>query len=154
MRCRWGEWIASATLLVSPGPVLAQGAELGLGAIGTLSEPAVAVGTVYAALRTSGRTRVSGSLGAGVSSDELAWRGELLGHFLFSPEQRQKAGFYVAGGVAMVEGPFRRGYLVLTLGLEARPRRSSGWSVEAGVGGGFRLAVGYRWRWFPGLQRQ
>ena len=152
MRCRWGEWVAIALVLLSPTPVRAQGGELGLGAIGTWSQPAVAVGGIYAALRTSGRTRVSGSLGAGVSSEELAWRGELLGHFLFSPEARHKAGFYVAGGVAMVDGPLRRGYLVLTLGLEARPRRSSGWSVEAGVGGGFRLALGYRWRWFPGLQ--
>ena len=154
MRCRWGEWAASALLLLLPASVLAQGRELGLGAIGTLSEPALAVGSIYAALRTSGRTRVSGSLGAGVSSDELAWRGELLGHFLLSPEARQKAGFYVAGGAALVDGPVQRGYLVLTLGLEARPGRSSGWWVEGGVGGGFRLALGYRWRWFSALQSQ
>jgi hypothetical protein len=145
---------AIAVVLLSPAPVLAQGRELGFGAIGTVSDPALAVGSLYAALRTSSRTRVSGSLGVGVSGDELAWRGELLGHFLFSPEDRRKPGFYFAGGVALVDGPFRRGYLVLTLGLEARPSGSSGWAVETGVGGGFRLAVGYRWRWFPGLATQ
>ena len=149
MRCRWAEWIAISLLLVAPTRVLGQGRELGVTAIGTLSDPALAVGSGYAALRTSGRTRVSGSFGAGMAGDEFAWRGELLGHFLFSPEDPRKSGFYFAGGIATVGGPFRRGYLVLTLGLEARPRGGSGWAVEAGVGGGFRLAAGYRWRWFP-----
>jgi hypothetical protein len=149
MRCRWGERMAVALALVSPPPLVAQGYELGLGAIGTLSDPALAVGTAYAALRTSGRTRVSGSLGAGLSGSELAWRGELLGHFMFSPEERRKAGVYFAGGIALVDGAVRRGYLVLTLGLEARPRGNSGWTLEAGVGGGFRLGIGYHWRWFP-----
>jgi hypothetical protein len=143
-----------ALALLSPAPVLGQSRELGLGVIGTLSDPALVVGSVYGAIRTSGRTRLSGSVGAGVSSNELAWRGELLGHFLLSPEDRRKAGFYFAGGVAMVDGPVRRGYLVLTLGLEAGPRGKSGWSAEAGVGGGLRLAVGHRWRWFPALQTQ
>jgi hypothetical protein len=143
-----------ALALLSPVSALGQSRELGVGAIGTLSDPVLGVGSVYGAIRTSGRTRVSGSVGAGVSSDELAWRGELLGHFLLSPEERRGAGFYFAGGVAMVDGPVRRGYLVLTLGLEARPRGGSGWAVEAGVGGGLRVAVGHRWRWFPGLETQ
>lgn len=149
MRCRWAEWLAIALSLLASTPVLAQGRELGVAAIGTLSDPALAVGAAYGALRTSGRTRVSGSFGAGVSSSELAWRGELLGHFLLSPEARTKPGFYFAGGVAVVGGAVQQGYLVLTLGLEGRPRASSGWAVEAGVGGGVRLAAGYRWRWFP-----
>jgi hypothetical protein len=149
MRCRWGERTALVLALLSPAPVLAQAHELGLGAISTFSDPALAVGGVYAALRTSSRTRVSGSLSVGGSSGEFAWRGELLGHFLFSPAERRKAGVYFAGGLALVEGPVQRGYLVLTLGLEARPGASSGWAVEAGVGGGVRLGVGYRWRWFP-----
>ena len=38
--------------------------------------------------------------------------------------------------------------VVLTLGLEARPAARDGWFVEAGVGGGARLAAGYRWRRF------
>ncbi|HYF38347.1 MAG TPA: hypothetical protein VD930_01580 [Gemmatimonadales bacterium] len=120
----------------------------------TLSDPALAVGSVYGALRTSSRTRISVSVGAGLSRDVLAWRGELLGHFLFSPEERRKPGFYLAGGIAGVDGPVERGYLVLTLGVEARPRSGSGWAVEAGVGGGFRLGAAYRWRWFPGLFTQ
>jgi hypothetical protein len=149
MRCRWAEWVAIPLVLIAPTSVLAQGQELGIGAIGTLSDPALAVGSAYGALRTSGRTRVSGSFGVGAAGSELAWRGELLGHFLFSPEERRNSGFYFAGGIAVVGGPFRRGYLILTLGLEARPRGGSGWAVEAGLGGGFRMAAGYRWRWFP-----
>jgi hypothetical protein len=57
---------------------------------------------------------------------------------------------YGAGGVAVVGGPVEQGYLVLTLGLEDRPAARAGWFVEAGVGGGARLAAGYRWRWLTG----
>jgi hypothetical protein len=108
----------------------------------------------FGALQTTGRTRLSLGFGAGVSDGELAVRGELLGHFLLSPEEHRKAGFYVAGGVAGVEGPVGRGYLVLTLGLEQAPGRRSGWAVELGAGGGVRVAAGYRWRRFPGISRQ
>jgi hypothetical protein len=58
-------------------------------------------------------------------------------------------GAYLAGGVAAVGGPADRGYLVLAAGIEDRPGARSGWFLEAGVGGGARLAAGYRWRWFP-----
>jgi hypothetical protein len=73
-------------------------------------------------------------------------RGELLGHFVLSPNKLAGAGFYVAGGVAVIAGPVDRGYLVLTLGLEDRPGSPTGWMVELGLGGGARLALGYRWR--------
>jgi hypothetical protein len=55
-------------------------------------------------------------------------------------------GLYGAGGVAVAGGAVDQGYMVVTLGLEARPGARSGWFVEAGVGGGARLAAGYRWR--------
>lgn len=149
MRCPWRELlIAGATLVSAEYGWAQQIGELGIQAIGTLSDPALAVGGGYAALRTSGRTRVSASVGAGISGDELAWRGELLAHFLLSPEERRKPGFYVAGGIAGVEGVSDRGYLVVTLGLEQRPRADSGWAAEVGIGGGFRLALAYRWRRF------
>ena len=38
---------------------------------------------------------------------------------------------------------------MVTLGLEERPAARAGWFVEAGVGGGARLALGYRWRRMP-----
>lgn len=149
MRCLWREWMTAVVVLSFPAAAAAQGRELGTMAIGTLSTPGLAVASGYAALRTSGRTRLSANLGAGISDQELAWRGEVLAHFLLSPGEQRKSGFYFAGGVAAVTGPVRRGYLVLTLGVEGRPGGSSGWALEAGVGGGVRIAVGYRWRWMP-----
>jgi hypothetical protein len=82
----------------------------------------------------------------GGSAGELAFRAELLGHFLLSPNKRTGMGPYFAAGVAAVGGPVERGYLVLTLGVEQRPGARSGWVAEAGIGGGFRVALGYRWR--------
>lgn len=124
------------------------GREIGIQAIATAADPAIVVAGAYGALRTSARTRVSAAAGAGISDGDFAARGEVLGHFLLSPGQPRGAGFYLAGGVAAVEGPVSRGYLVLTLGLEERPAAASGWSAEVGVGGGVRVALGYRWRWF------
>lgn len=153
MRCRWRELLVAGVALPSAGAAQ-QVREIGIQAIGTASDPALAVAGVYGGLRTSGRTRVSASVGAGISGRELAWRGELLGHFLLSPEERRRAGVYFAGGIAAVEGAVSRGYLVLTLGIEERPRASSGWVLELGIGGGARIGLGYRWRWFSGLQTQ
>ena len=123
--------------------------ELGVQAIGTAADPAVAVGGVYGAIRTSHRTRVSVGLGAGVSDGDAAVRGELLVHFLLNPARRTGAGVYGAGGIAVAEGPVDQGYVVVTLGIEGRPGARSGWFVEGGVGGGARLALGYRWRRLP-----
>jgi hypothetical protein len=137
--------VLTATLLWS-APLAAQAREFGIQAIGTASDPALGVGALYGALRTSNRTRLSVTAGVGGSAGELAFRAELLGHFLLSPNKRHGTGPYFAAGVAGVGGPVDRGYLVLTLGVEQRPGSGSGWVAEAGVGGGFRLALGYRWR--------
>jgi hypothetical protein len=153
MHFRWRELLLAIVVLPAPGAAQ-QIREIGLQAVGTASDPALVVAGVYGGLRTSGRTRVSAGLGAGVSGSELAWRGELLAHFLLSPEERKRAGVYVAGGIAAVEGVVSRGYLVLTIGIEEQPRSSSGWALEAGVGGGVRIGLGYRWRWFPRIQTQ
>lgn len=143
----WRELLAVALSGVTPLAAQQQGGELGVQLVGTASDPVLAVLGVHGAARTSARTRVSATAGVGVSDGDAAFRGEVLGHFLLSPTQRNGPGFYLAGGVAMVEGPVDRGYLVLTGGLEDRPGAGSGWAVEAGVGGGVRLLLGYRWRW-------
>ncbi len=128
-------------------PVPAQQArEIGIQAVGTTSDPGLIVGAIYGALRPSTRTRLSVSAGAGISSGEAAARGELLGYFLLSPNKLVGAGLYFAGGVAVVAGPVERGYLVLTLGIEDRPGSTGGWMAEIGIGGGARVALGYRWR--------
>lgn len=123
-----------------------QAREIGLQAIGTASNPVLVAGALYAAIRTSTRTRLSAAAGPGVSSGKAAFRGELLGHFLLSPNKPKGPGIYFAGGVAAVAGPVDRGYLVLTLGVEDRPGAGEGWAAEIGVGGGVRLSLGYRWR--------
>jgi hypothetical protein len=145
MPCRWRELVLAATIVPCSLPAQ-QVAELGVQGIITFSDPVLGVTAGYGALRLSERTRLSGSLGAGLSAGELAWRGEFLGHFLLSPDQLRKPGLYLAGGVAGAGRDGGQGYLVLTLGAEARPRAGSGWAVELGVGGGLRLAAGYRWR--------
>jgi hypothetical protein len=145
---------ASSELLLLAGaltwaaPLAAQqGREIAIQAIGTTSDPALAVAALQGAVRTSTRTRFSAAVGAGTSSGELAVRGEILGHFLLSPNKQRGVGFYFAGGVAAVGGPVDRGYLILTAGLEHRPAAASGWAAEVGIGGGLRVMVGYRWRW-------
>ncbi len=143
-------WLSVAALAASTPAGAQQIRELGIQATGTLADPALAVGGVYAAWRPASRARLSASLGVGGSGGEVAWRGELLGHFLLSPVRRRGVGVYLAGGIAGVGGPADEGYMVLAFGIEDRPGGASGWFAEAGVGGGARLAAGYRWRWFPG----
>jgi hypothetical protein len=145
----WADGWAAALLLVAPPLAAQQVREIGLQTTATASDPALVIGGVYAALRTSLRTRVSAAAGAGAGGGDAAWRGELLAHFLLNPDRQRGTGVYGAGGLAVVGGPVNQGYLVLTLGLEARPGGRSGWFVEGGVGGGVRLAAGYRWRKRP-----
>jgi hypothetical protein len=144
------ELLVLAGALTLAAPLAGQkGTELGIQALATTADPSLAVAGPYGAIRTSTRTRISAMVGAGFSSGDPAIRGEILGHFLLSPDHRRGPGFYFAGGIGAVGGPVERGYLVLAAGLEDRPGGASGWAVEAGVGGGLRLALGYRWRW-PG----
>jgi hypothetical protein len=152
MGSRWASpaWLLLGAALGAARPAAAQRVvELGVTGIATASDPAVAVAGVYGALRTSLRSRVSVAAAIGGGGGETAWRGELLGHFLLSPTRRSGVGLYGAAGVAAVGGPVDQGYLVVTLGLEGRPGARSGWFAEAGVGGGVRLAAGYRWRRLP-----
>jgi hypothetical protein len=143
-------YLAAFLASLAASPAAAQRVvELGVQAIGTAADPAVGVAGVFGALRTSLRSRVSAALAAGVSDAEAAWRGELLAQFLLNPTRRRGAGLYGAGGVAVAGGPVDEGYVVLALGLEGRPGARSGWFVEMGVGGGARLALGYRWRRLP-----
>jgi hypothetical protein len=144
-------WLSAVAALAAAAPPAGaqQVSELGIQAIGTLSDPALAVGGVYAGWRPTRRARLSAGLGLGGSGGEVAWRGELLGHFLLAPTRRAGSSVYLAGGIAVVGGRTDQGYLVVAAGIESRPGAVSGWFVEGGVGGGARLSAGYRWRWFP-----
>lgn len=150
MRSSWSSGTILATLLLAPATVCAQAVpEFGVVAAATASDPALAAAGAYGALRTSLRTRASIAGMLGVSGGEAVGRAELLMHFLLSPTRVRGVGAYGAGGLGLVGGPVDRGYVVLTLGVESRPGAPSGWFLEAGVGGGARIAAGYRWRRFP-----
>jgi hypothetical protein len=150
MHFPWAELFvaAGAAMSATPGNTQQVG-EIGIQGIVTSSDPVLVVVGPYGALRTSGRTRISASVGGGVSDGDFAWRAEALGHFLLSPDRRRGWGAYVAAGLAAVGGPVDRGYIVLTLGAEESPAGSSGWVAEVGIGGGVRIGLGYRWRRFP-----
>jgi hypothetical protein len=155
MPYRWGELLLGVAALLGTEPARAQvKQEVGVQAIAAFSNPAAIVAGGYAAWRPSGRTRISGTAGIGVSDGSLAWRAEALGHFLLSPDEASRPGFYLAGGIAGTGGPATRGYLVAVAGVDQRPGGSEGWALEMGVGGGFRVALGYRWRFSakPGTQ--
>jgi hypothetical protein len=148
MGFRWASLLAAA--LLAPSPAAAQRIlEVGAQATALAADPGALVGGLYGAARTSLRSRVSLAAEAGVSGGKATVRGEALAHFLLNPTRRRGVGLYGAGGLAVVQGPVDQAYLVVTLGAEGRPGGPSGWFVEAGVGGGARLALGFRHRWFP-----
>jgi hypothetical protein len=149
MGSRWGRLVVVAALGAAPPAAAQRVTEVGLQATATFSDPALAVAGATGAVRLSERGRLALSLGAGGSDGAFAWRGEAAGHFLLSPRRREGVAAYGGGGVAVVGGPVERGYLLLTLGLESAPGSRSGWFAEAGVGGGVRLAAGWRWRRLP-----
>lgn len=121
--------------------------ELGVQAMVLATDPAMVLGGLYGALRTSTRTRLGVTASAGAVGGDFAWRGELLAHFLLNPRTTRKPGVYGGGGVAVAGSRGEAtGYAVVLLGVEGRPGARSGWFLEAGFGGGFRAAAGWRLR--------
>ncbi len=132
------------------GPVRAQAVrEFGLHAVATGSDRSLGALGLYGARRLSERTRLAATAAGGVSESAFAFRGELLAHFLLNPRAARRPGLYALAGAALVSGPSDQGYLVLGAGIEAHPGARAGWALEVGVGGGVRVALGYRWRRFP-----
>ncbi len=143
--------LAGVTLLAWPASVRSAGAqqvkELGIQATVLASDPAVVLGGAYGAVRLSSRTRLALTGAAGATDGRFAWRAELLGHFLLNPRATRRAAWYGGGGAAISgAGGNERAFVVLLMGLESNPGGRSGWMVEAGLGGGFRAAAGWRWR--------
>ena len=77
---------------------------------------------------------------------ERVGRGDAIVRFELDPLKQHARGAYIGGGVSLLgrEGPHVRAYLALVAGLELRQR--AGWvpTVEAGLGGGARFAIGAR----------
>jgi hypothetical protein len=125
-----------------------RGTELGGIGMVALSDPAFVGGGLQVAVRPGGRARIAVTVLPGAIERRFALRGEALAQFLLNPATVRGVGVYGLAGIAGVTGSRERAYLVAGIGLEANPGGRSGWLVEAGVGGGVRLAVGWRRRWF------
>jgi hypothetical protein len=123
-----------------------RGLELATTSVVVLSDPLFAGAGLQGAIRPGGRGRIALGVFPGMLDERFALRGELVAHFLLSPGGRRGVGFYGLGGVAGLTGPRDRAYLMLGVGVEANPGGRSGWMLEAGVGGGARIAAGWRWR--------
>ena len=150
MTSTWASVLASA---LAAAPLAAQSGavrEAGLEAVATAADPAVYTAGVTASVRPSLRTRIGVYVGGGVTGEGAGvGRAELVAHFLLNPRSSHTA-LYGGGGIAGVfASGADNGFLVLVLGVEGNPGGRGGWFAEAGVGGGARLAVGYRWRKLP-----
>lgn len=114
-------------------------------ALGTVAPAAEAFvgGGLGFMLRARSRVGLCLTAAAGGRNGNLAGRGEILLSFALDPVRQRGVAPYAAGGVAVVSDRVATGeYLVATLGLAGNPARRTGWFVEAGVGGGLRLAAG------------
>ena len=141
----WGSVALAGALLAVPSVVVAQRThELGLQLIATTDDPVAVVVGPSAGIRAERRVRLVGTAGLGVQGGDVAWRLEGLAHFQLQPDSRA-LGFYGGGGLALAGGGRTQGYRVVLLGIETSPGGSGGWTAELGFGGGFRVAVGYRW---------
>jgi hypothetical protein len=144
----FGCWGLILAMAASPGVAQEpRGVEAGLAAVATLADHDYAGGGLALGVRPGGGARIGLTLLAGALDQRFAARGELTGQLLLSPLRRHGIGVYGLAGVAAVVGPRDEGVLVLGIGVEAAPAGRSGWYLEAGVGGGVRIAGGWRWRW-------
>lgn len=123
------------------------GVEAGIEASTALASPAFTGGGVSLGLRPGGATRLVLTLLPGIQRSRVAGRGEFLGQLMLAPGKTHGVGFYGLAGIAGQVGRRDSGWLVLGLGMERAPAAKSGWHIEAGIGGGMRIAVGWRWRW-------
>ncbi len=144
----WRSLAVLALLGARPGVVCGQQErEWRLQALGAWA-PSSFVGA-GAGLVFRNRTRTGLGLNAllGVRDGNLAGRGEALLSFSLDPFRERGAAPYLAGGVAVTgDRVGTEQYLVAVLGLSFNPGRATGWFVEAGVGGGLRLAAGFALR--------
>lgn len=95
-----------------------------------------------------GQARVTLLVVGGVLDGHAATRAEVTAQFLVNPSARAGVSAYGALGIAVVSAAQVRGggYITMFFGVERAAARRGGWFVEAGLGGGVRVAAGARWR--------
>lgn len=103
------------------------------------------------ARRPGGQTRLAASAAGGDYEGVLGIRLQATAQLLLKPAERSGVGPYAGLGLTFVgaQAAHGAGYLTAVLGVEAASGRRAGWYSELGLGGGVRLAVGWRWRRFP-----
>ena len=130
-----------------PLPAAAQGVtEVGAQAMLTTANPTAIFAGPTLARRVGRRDRLAFGLGLGGAGGQVTGRGEAMWQFLLSPEAEGRPGVYFGAGLAASVAPAWRGWVVATVGVDWSPGGQSGWMAEVGVGGGVRVALGYRWR--------
>jgi hypothetical protein len=151
-RSCWRSAGLAALILGLPGRLPAQrGADVqaqALGLAGTTPFAGVGAG---AGLRLGLGTRLSlSATGGWLEAAGAAARVEALATYHLVVPGRPRPTLYGGTGVGITAtGGATQGYLVLVLGLEGGVQARGGWFIETGVGGGIRVALGYRlirWR--------
>jgi hypothetical protein len=144
--------LVAALLCGGAGPAWAQARggvrERQVHAAGVASQPVFGGAGGGLAFRDAARNRWQGALAVGLlDGGGVGACGDFVYHFLLDPRKRQGSAVYGGGGLtAQVAGGRVTPYALLVVGAENAPGGAGGSFVELGVGGGVRLAVGYRWR--------
>ena len=140
-------------LLLFAAPALAQGEgggvrETQVWGMAAWSRPAFYGAGLGLGWRDAQRDRIAPAVAFGTFGDgRFGARADLAYQFLLDPAKQTGSAVYGGGGISAV---VRRGrvtpYVLLVLGIEHAPGGRGGTFLELGVGGGARLAIGYRWR--------
>lgn len=142
--------LLAALVAAAAQPLPAQATrETQLWGVALSSRPALFAAGAGLARRDRGRTRLGASLAVGASdAGRLAGRAEAAWHFLLDPGRRSGIAFYGGGGLALslFAGEDPRPFVQAVLGVEQAPGAAGGAFMEVGIGGGVRLAAGWRWR--------
>ena len=146
-------WRGKALALLGAGlaaaaPCRAQVREVQVWGLAVASQPAMYAAGLGLAWRDNQRTRIAPAVALGVlGSRGFGARADLAFHFLLDPYKRAGVAIYGGGGLtAALAGGRVTPYALLVLGAETAPGGTGGSFIEVGVGGGVRLAIGYRWR--------
>ena len=146
-------WRRSALLLApalaAAAPAPAQSlTETQLWGTAVASRPAFYGAGFGLAWRDAQRDRIAPAVAFGAFGDRaFGVRADLSYQFLLDPAKASGSALYGGGGLSLA---VRRGravpYALLIVGVEGAPGGAGGSFLELGVGGGVRVALGYRWR--------
>jgi hypothetical protein len=137
-----------AAAVFAAAPCRAQVREIQAWGLAVASRPALYAAGVGLAWRDNQRSRIAPALAFGaLGNGRFGARADCAIHFLLDPDKRTGTAIYGGGGLtAAVAGGRVTPYALLVLGAENAPGGAGGSFIEVGVGGGVRLAIGYRWR--------